>query len=71
MSSEMDHVIYPPLFLSCRILIPEDISKAGCVCRQWRGAVENDEAYWEEHCKERFALSTPMAFNRKAVKTWR
>ena len=54
-----------------RFLKPEDISKAACVCRQWRGAVENDETYWEEHCKDRFALATPKAFNRKSVKTWR
>ena len=60
-----------PRLLLCRFLTPEDFSRAACVCRRWRGAVESDEKYWEQHCEDRFALPTPKAFNRERVRTWR
>lgn len=69
---------FPPAYhMSCsqllqrRALAPEDISRAACVCRQWRGAVESDEKYWEQQCEDRFALSVPKAFDHKHVGTWR
>ena len=54
-----------------RFLTPEEISRASCVRRQWRSAVEGDDEYWEQQCGERFALATPKTFTHERAKTWR
>ena len=62
---------YPAWPLQRRFWTPEEISRAACVRRQWRCAVEYDEEYWEQQCSERFALATPKAFTHERAETWR
>ena len=65
------HRLSSPWPLQRRFFTPEEFSRAACVRRQWRCAVENDEVYWEQQCSERFALATPKAFTHKLAETWR